>query len=142
MTRSSVAAAAALAVFAGCGSSPPRSANSDPVKATFLRGVQQIRDSQDRKKLRRQLVRILAQLRTEKPSTPAGRNGKTLAIRGFAATLTGTESQIDFAENDRGNIEAATRDAIRADRALKRGANLLRAAGRAFGIRVGTLRGY
>jgi hypothetical protein len=34
------------------------------------------------------------------------------------------------------------RDAAKADRYRTRGANLLRAAGRALGIRVGKLKGY
>ena len=41
-------------------------------------------------------------------------------------------SWIDFVDNDRGEIEAATRDALRADRGMARGARLLRAASRAL----------
>lgn len=63
-------------------------------------------------------------------------------MQGFAWTLKGIESRIDFVENDSGNIEAATRDAARADRALKRGASLLRAAGRVLGVHVPSLNGY
>ena len=46
------------------------------------------------------------------------------------------------AYNEEGNIERAVRDAVRADRYLDRGARLLRAAGRALGIRVGKLNGH
>jgi hypothetical protein len=52
------------------------------------------------------------------------------------------QSRIDFHENDRGNIEAATRDANRANTALTKGATLLRAAGRLLDVRVGMLNGY
>jgi hypothetical protein len=52
------------------------------------------------------------------------------------------QSRIDFHENDRGNIRAATRDARRANAALAKGATLLRAAGRRLDVRVGTLNGY
>jgi len=45
-------------------------------------------------------------------------------------------------KNDSGNLEASVTDAKRSDRALKRGAGLLRAAGRAFGVRIGKLNGF
>lgn len=48
---------------------------------------------------------------------------------------------MDFINNDSGNIEAATRDAKRADHYLNGGASRLRAAGRAFGLRIGKLNG-
>jgi hypothetical protein len=51
------------------------------------------------------------------------------------------QAQLALIKNDSGNIEAAIRDAKRADRCLERGARLLRAAGRSFGIRVGKLDG-
>ncbi len=54
----------------------------------------------------------------------------------------GTQSQLDFVENDSGEVAAATRDAKRADHYLRRGANRLRAAGQAFGIQIGELNGY
>ncbi len=47
-----------------------------------------------------------------------------------------------FTRNNSDNVEAATWDAIRADRSLTRGTNLLRAAGRALGLHVGSLNGY
>jgi len=52
------------------------------------------------------------------------------------------DAQIDFIENDRGQIEAATRDAIKANRHKERGADLLRTAGRELDVTVGRLRGY
>ena len=64
---------------------------------------------------------------------------RELAIQGFEATIKGTRSQLDFSENDSGEVAAATRDAARADRYLTLGANRLRAAGRAFGIQIGKL---
>jgi hypothetical protein len=56
--------------------------------------------------------------------------------------LRGVEAVIAFVENDSGNIAAATRDAKRADRFLKRGADQLRAAGRVLGTRIGDVDGY
>ncbi len=44
--------------------------------------------------------------------------------------------------NDSGKLEAAVRDAKRGDRFLKRGATLLRAAGLALGVRIGSVNGY
>ena len=75
-------------------------------------------------------------------SLSAERRAKALAIRGFQWTRRGNESRIDFVENDSGNLPVATRDAKRADRGLKKGANLLRAAGEILGFRLGRLNGY
>ena len=47
-----------------------------------------------------------------------------------------------MAAKDSGKLEAAVRDARRSDRYLNRGAALLRAAGRAFGVKVGLLNGH
>jgi hypothetical protein len=146
MKRGCAAAAAigflAFALLVGCGSSKSAAPDSASVKEGFLRGVAQIRGSPDKKKLHRQLLRTLARVRSGRGSTELGRRGRRLAIQGFAWTLKGTESQLDLIANDSGNIEAAVRDAKKADRYLGRGANLLRAAGRVFGIRIGKLNGY
>ncbi len=75
-------------------------------------------------------------------STAGTRRARALAIRGFESTIKGTRSQIDFAENDSGEVAAATRDAKRADRYLTLGANRLRAAGRALGIQIGELNAH
>ena len=107
------------------------------MKDEFARGIEQIRASHDAKKLHAQLGQTLANLRRSN-ATP----GRRLAIQGFAATLRGVQAQVDLIENDSGNLEAAVRDAAEADRYRARGANLLRAAGRALGIRVGNLKGY
>ena len=72
----------------------------------------------------------------------SARRGRELALRGFAATLKGIRSQLDFSENDSGEVAVATSDAKRADLYLRRGANWLRAAGQALGIRIGELNGY
>jgi hypothetical protein len=96
----------------------------------------------DRKRLRAELVRLTAHLRRLHGTTPSARRARELALQGFEATLEGTRSQLDFIENDSGEVAAATRDAKRADRFLRRGANWLRAAGQALGIRIGELNGY
>jgi hypothetical protein len=126
-------AAAALAVVTSCGDSPGKA----EVKAVFEDGVSAIRTTQDYEQLRARLRHTIARVR----STPDG-DARALAIRGFEATLRGVQSRIDFHENDRGNITAATRDAKRANAALARGATLLRAAGRLLDVPVGLLNGY
>ena len=141
--RCAVAAAAGflfLAPLAGCGSAG--SASDAAVKRSLLRGVVQIRGSQNGKSLRRQLVRTLAQIRHERGSTETGRKGRRLAIQGFTWTLKGIDSQLAMLRNDSGRLEGAVRDAEKADRYRNRGANLLRAAGRAFGVRIGILNSH
>jgi hypothetical protein len=121
-------AAAALAVLllVGCGSS------DSAVERDLRRGMTQIRTTRDAKKLRSELRATLARLRLDHASGAAERRAQALAIRGFEATLSGVQGRIDFVDNDRGEIEAATRDALRADRGMARGARLLRAAERAL----------
>ena len=123
--------AAAALVLAGCGSPP-----SD-VKAVFEDGIETIRSTHDYRQLRARLRLVLVRLQ----ATDDG-EARRLAIAGFAATLSGMQYRIDFVENDRGNISMATRDAVLGDRALRRGARLLRAAGRDLGVSVGLLNGF
>jgi hypothetical protein len=129
-----------LAPLAGCGSSG--SASDAAVKRSLLRGVAEIRGSQNAKSLRGELVRTLARIRHERGSTTAGRKGRRLAIQGFTWTLKGIDSQLAMLRNDSGRLEGALRDAKKADRYLNRGASLLRVAGRAFGVRIGILNGH
>lgn len=139
MRRSSaVAAALSALVLTGCGSE----SKADAVKAHLLDGVAQVRDTHEKKKLRSALVQTLGKLRRDDAATTADRRGRALAIQGFTWTIRGIDSQIAFIENDRGNIEAATRDAKHAYSSLTRGANRLRAAGRVFGLQIGRLNGY
>ena len=128
----------AVVLLAGCGSSSDPNAS---LRRDLERGVAQIRTTHDRKQLRAELRRTVTRLRRDDPSTPAGRRARRLALAGFAATLRGVQSQIDFVDNDSGNVAAATRDAIRADRFLARGARLLRAAGRVLGLHLVVRRG-
>jgi hypothetical protein len=128
-----VIGAAALAVLAGCGGT---STNAE-VKAAFEDGVASVRTTQDFEQLRARLRRTIARLRRTSDG-PA----RAVALRGFEATLSGVQFRIDFHENDRGNISAATRDARRANAALAKGATLLRRAGRLLDAQVGTLNGY
>ena len=131
-----------LALAAGCGTAPAERPADSSLERHLLRGVAQIRTTRDKEKLHAELARTLASLRQDRASTAAGRRAKTLAIEGFEWTRKGVRSQLDFEENDSGNVAAATRDAIRADRFLTRGANRLRAAGSLLGVRVGRLRGH
>ena len=129
----------ALVLVGGCGQTTTA---DDSVKHELLRGVGQIRTVHDRKKLYAALTGTLARLRLTHATTAAARRGRELAIQGLEATLRGVQSLIDFDENDSGEVAAATRDAARADRYLTRGANRLRAAGRALGIQIGELNGH
>jgi hypothetical protein len=132
-----------VALVSGCRSSPPALARDDvSITRDLLRGVREIRETRDRKKLHAELVQLVAHLRRAHGTTASARRGRELALEGFEATLKGTRSQLDFIENDSGEVAAATRDAKRADLYLRRGANRLREAGRALGVRVGELNGY
>jgi len=127
----------------GCGQSTPVSGGSEvSVKQVLLRGVRQIQATHDRKKLHAELIGTLARLQRAQGTTAAARRGRELAIQGFEATLQGVRSELDFDENDSGEVAAATRDAARADRYLTRGANRIRAAGRALGVQIGELNGH
>jgi hypothetical protein len=132
-----------LALVSGCRPSAPAVGRADlSIKQDLLRGVREIRVTRDRTKLHAELVHLLAHLRRAHGTTASARRGRVLALQGFEATLKGIRSQLDFSENDSGEVAAATRDAKRADRYLRRGANWLRAAGRALGVRIGELNGY
>jgi hypothetical protein len=129
-----------LLAAAGCGSSTRHTESADAsFERHFRVGVARIRATHDRSRLRRDLVRTLATVRRDAPTTRPARQAQRLALQGFEATLKGVESLLDFSENDSGNLTAATRDARRADRYLTLGADRLRAAGRMLGISVGTL---
>lgn len=132
-----------LALVSGCGPPAPALVRADlSIKQDLLRGVREIRGTHDRRRLRVELVQLVAHLRGLHGTTASGRRGRELALQGFGATLKGTRSQLDFSENDSGEVAAATRDAKRADRYLRRGANWLRAAGQALEVRIGELNGY
>jgi hypothetical protein len=133
-----VAAAAVLAATLAA----PAAGSDGSLVHTLRQGVAQIRRPQTQQRLDAALAQTLARLRADTASTAAGRRGRRLAIRGFTWTRKGIRAQLDMRANDSGNVEAATRDAKRADRCLGRGAAVLRAAGRAFGLRIGSLNGH
>jgi pimeloyl-ACP methyl ester carboxylesterase len=110
---------------------------SSGLASSFSSGVTAIRTTRDAAALHKALVRTLAEVRSRAPS-PA----RTLALRGFRSMLRSVESRLAFANNDSGNVAAATRDARRARLAFAAGAAALRASGRLLGIRVGRLTGY
>jgi hypothetical protein len=113
------AAAASLLLVAGCGSS-----QENAVQADVARAAAQVRAKADDEELRS----TIAKLEADEPTTGDERKARRLAIAGLRATLAGRASRRAFIENDRGNIEAATRDAKNAYAAFKRAARLLRAA--------------
>jgi hypothetical protein len=132
-----------LALVSGCGSSAPVMARADlSIKQDLVRGIRQIRVTHDRMKLRAELIDVVVHLRRARGTTVAARRGRELALQGFVATLQGIRSQLDFSNNDSGEVAAATRDAGRADLYLRRGANRLRAAGHALDVQIGELNGY
>ena len=101
-----------LALVSGCQPSAPALGEADAsIKQDLLRGVGEIRGTHDRKKLHAQLVHLLAHLRRAHGTTASARRGREFALRGFEATLKGVRSQLDFSENDSGEVAAATRDA-------------------------------
>jgi hypothetical protein len=120
----------------------PAAASDASIEAALLDGVADMRSTHDVRTLDGQLAGILGRLRAAHSSTAAGRTAKALAVRGLTWTRNGLRARLDFMENDSGNVAAATRDARAADRRLKRGAALLRSAGKALGIRIGRLNGY
>lgn len=136
--RPALAGSLLLLALGGCGSSTA----SGAAKQVFLDGVAQVRHTASAEKLQAQLTQTIGRLRAADASGAAYRRGKTLALRGFGWTRKGAEARIEISVNDSGNLEASVHDAKRADRYLNRGADLLRQAGRAFGVRIGRLNGH
>jgi hypothetical protein len=112
------------------------------VREAVERGIAHLREPQTTEQLHDGLVRTLRQLRDVNASTATGRNRRALAIAGFTWTLRGIDARLEMTRNDSGNLEASVRDAVRADHDLRKGARLLRAAGRSLGIRIGKLNGF
>jgi hypothetical protein len=128
--RLAAAGLASLAALAGCGSA----GSADRLRDDFRRGIADIRTTRG-VELRGRLTATIARLRNDHGP------GRALAVQGFAATRRGVQAQIDLETQDSGRLEGAVRDARRSDRYLNRGADLLRAAGRAIGVPVGGLNG-
>src|SRR6478672_4748145 len=140
---SAAAGLVALAIVCGCGSSHSGTSSADAaIKRDLLRGVDDIRSTHDRRTLSAQLSRVVASLRSRRGSTSAVERARAVALAGFVLARKGVKSQIDFIENDSGEVAAATRDARRADRYLGLGADRIRRAGLALGIQIGDLDGY
>jgi hypothetical protein len=121
--------------------SPAAVASDATIKRTFAAGVAQLRAPAVPARHDTQLRVTFRRLRADTPSTAAGRRGQRLALEGFTWMRRRVQAQLAIMRNDSGSVEAAIRDAERADRCLVRGARLLRAAGRALGVRVGTIDG-
>ena len=133
----------ALVLMCGCGRAKSVESTADrSIKQDLLNGVDEIRTIHDREMLDANLRRIVASLRRARGSSATVERARGLAIVGFELTRKGVRSQIDFSENDSGNVAAATRDARRADRYLGRGADRIRTAGLALGIQIAKLDGH
>ena len=94
------------------------------MQTDVARAAAEVRAKADDEELRS----TIAKLQADEPTTGDERKARRLAIVGVRATLAGRASRRAFIENDRGNIEAATRDAKRSYAAFKRAARLLHAA--------------
>jgi hypothetical protein len=136
VTKAILVALAAIGLVA-CGNT----GSDDAVRKTFTSGLAQIASTPDPSRLEAKLTATIRDLEGERPDSAASRRGRTLALAGFRSTLRSVETQLSMRTHDSGNLEAAVRDAKRADRYLNRGARLLRAAGRDLGVRVGTVNG-
>jgi hypothetical protein len=136
VTKAFLVALAAI-VLVACGSS----GSDDAVRKTFRSGVAQIPSTPDPSRLQVKLKATIHDLERGRARSTASRRGRALALAGFRATLRGVETQLSMRIHDSGKLEAAVRDAKRADRYLNRGARLLRAAGRELGVRVGLVNG-
>ena len=136
-------ALALLVLLAACGCG---TTSGDPstgaLKTAVAEGAADVRSTNDMEALHARLLGTIARIRALRETSPELQRAQALALRGFRLTLRGVESRLAFAHNDSGEVAAATRDAVRADRYLSRGAELVRAAGRALGLRVGRLNGY
>jgi hypothetical protein len=131
-----------LAGAVAASAAPAAGASNTTLTRTLARGVAQLRTFHDPHELEPRLARTLARLRQDEGSTARGRKARVLAVRGFTWTLRGVRAQLDLLVNDSGNVEAATRDAKRADGNLDNGAHLLRRAARLLGLRLGRLNGH
>lgn len=132
-----------LALAAGC--AQPTSARApeySAVRQALVGGTHAIQKTHDPRRLDAAVGRALVRLRRVEPATPRERRAKALALEGFLLTRKGVRYLIAFAENDSGEVAAATRDAARADHFMRLAARRLRAAGIILGIRIGDLRGY
>ncbi|MGZ8694000.1 MAG: hypothetical protein ACXWYS_01035 [Gaiellaceae bacterium] len=120
--------------------SAPAQASDASVRHTFSAGLLVVQ-RYHRDQLEPRLVRTIAALRSQHASTPCGRAGRALALDGFGAALQAVRAELEFYNEDSGRLAEATKDAARAGRQWKRSAGLLRAAGNALGVRVGSVNG-
>jgi hypothetical protein len=120
---------AGVAIAAGCGSG---SSGEADVERDIRRGLTQIESLHDRKALQAKLTAVVAELRSEAPSSDSARRARGLAIAGFEAKLRSVAAEREFYENDSGQVAEATTDAARADAFGTRANHLLRAAEQAL----------
>lgn len=138
-------AGGALALFvllAACACGTSGAPSTGALETAVAEGTADVRSRTDMEALHARLLGTVARIRALRETDPELRRARALALRGFGLTLRGVESRLAFANDDSGEVAAATRDAVLADRYLSRGAELLRAAGRLLGLRVGRLNGY
>ena len=134
-------ALACLAVVAAlCLAAPMAQASDGSLRWTLRAGLTSI-GRYKRERLEPRLVVTLAALRADHASTPPGRDGRSLAIDGFGAALRAVRAELEFYNEDSGRLAEAAKDASRADLNWQRAARLLRQAGNALGMRVGSVNG-
>jgi hypothetical protein len=130
--RRIVAAAFAALALAGCGGS------DSALEAHFRQAISQIEDTRDYRALRAKLLRTLAAIEKDRDE----RRAKTLAVQGLRSALRGVAAQIEFVEDDSGDLPAATVDATRTYKFWSRAARLLRKAGAELGVEIDSLNGF
>jgi|1185.fasta_scaffold387425_2 hypothetical protein len=135
MTRALVCASAALLLAA------PASASDQTVRQTFRAGLAATHPG-DFHVRARAVRQTLGKLRRDRPSSRSGQEGRRLAIGGYLWALWALRAQIEFVDEDSGQVAEATRDAARADRCWLHAAPRLRAAGEALGVPVGLVNGF
>ena len=136
MTRA-LACAAAAALLAAA----PAQAGDSTVRHVFRAGLVATHPGEFHARAR--LVRrTLERLRHDHASSPSGREARLDAIGGYLWALWGLRAQIEFVDEDSGQLAEATRDAARADRCWLHAAPRLRAAGQALGVPVGLVNGF
>lgn len=133
--RCALVCAAALLLAA------PASASDETVRQSFHAGLAATHPGEFHARARL-VIRTLERLRHDHATTATGRDARRLAIGGYLWALWGLRAQIEFVDEDSGQVAEATRDSARADRCWLHAAPRLRAAGSALGVPVGLVNGF
>src|SRR4051794_27089409 len=127
---------AAVACAAAC-LAPSVGATDASLKATFLKGVNQINTSTNGTVTETRLRITRAVLAADTASTAKGRAGKAIALEGFGFMLQGM-ALIDDAKQaaDEGDLGKSVAIATKINHLQMKGAALLKGAGPYFGVKI------